>query len=314
MRNYILRRILLMIPVLILVTFGAFALLRAIPGSVVDLKTGPSVSDEDKQRLTEELGLDKPAYQQYLIWLGDLSRGDLGESLWTRQSVAEELGNRFPPTLLLGTMSAIIAVVIAIPAGTLAALKQDGPVDRGLQVFSALGLAVPNFVLATLVISLPAVWWGWVPPIGYVPFTENPFESIRTFLIPAAIGGLAQAAILTRLTRSAMLEVLRQDYVRTAWAKGLASRVIHRRHTLRNALLPVLTVFGLQISVLLGGTVIMETIFVIPGMGTGFLQSIQFRDYPLAQMLILVIGTIYLFVTLVVDVLYGVIDPRIRYS
>lgn len=313
MRGYILKRLVLTIPVVVLVTFGAFALLRMIPGSVVDLKVGAGQSEEDTRRLEKQFGLDKPVPQQFLIWVGQLARGDLGESVWTTEPVQAELKRRMPATFELALLGSAFALLIGIPAGTLAAIHQDSWLDRVLQVVTATGLAIPNFVIATLVISLPAIWWGWVPPTGYVPFLDDPVENLQRLAIPAAILGVAQAAILTRLTRSAMLEVLRQDYVRTAWAKGLNARAVMVRHALRNAMLPVLTVWGLQIAALLGGTVIIETMFSIPGMGTATLTAIKTRDYGLAQVLVLIFGLVYIGTSLIVDVLYAAIDPRIRY-
>lgn len=312
--NYALRRVVLTIPVVLLVLFGSFALLRMIPGSVVDLKVGVGQSKADTQRLEKQFGLDKPIPVQFLIWSRDLVRGDLGESLWTTETVASEIGRRFPPTLELGLLASLFAVSIAIPAGCMAAIRQDSWIDRSLQLFTIFGLSIPSFVLATLIISLPAIWWGKVVPTGYVAFTDNPFESIKHMALPALILGGAQAAILTRLTRSAMLEVLRQDYIRTARAKGLALRAVYLRHGLRNALLPVITVWGLQIAALLGGTVIIETVFRIPGMGTATLSAIGRRDYNLAQTFILIFALIYLMVSLMIDLLYAVIDPRIRYN
>ncbi len=314
MHRYILRRLVLTIPVIVLVTFGAFALLRMIPGSVVDLKSGAGQSQADTIRLEKQFGLDKPIPQQFLIWVGDMAQGDFGESLWSTEPVTSEVKRRFPPTFELTIMASLVAVLIAIPAGTFAAMRQDTWVDRSLQLLTVLGLAIPNFVIATLVISLPAYWWGWSPPIGFVKLLDDPVANVQHLILPAVTLGLAQAAVLTRLTRSAMLEVLRQDYVRTARAKGLAMRVVTVRHALRNAMLPVVTVWGLQVSALLGGTVIIETVFTIPGMGTGILTAISRRDYNLAQTFVLIFALIYVFASLGVDLLYALIDPRIRYT
>jgi len=314
MRNYILRRIVLTIPVIALVTFGAFALLRMIPGSVVDLKAGTAQSEEDQRRLEKQFGLDKSIPEQFVLWVTDLARGDLGESLWTTERVSTEVKRRFPPTLQLALMASVMASTIALVAGTTAAIHQDSWLDRSIQFITITGLAIPNFVLATLLFSLPAIWWGKVIPEGYVPLIDHPAENVQKMIFPALILGAAQAAILTRLVRSTMLEVLRQDYVRTAWAKGLAARHVILRHALRNALLPVMTVWGLQLAAVLGGTVIMETMFRIPGMGTGTLNAVQQRDYGLAQVLILIFGLVYIFTSLVIDILYAYVDPRVRYT
>jgi len=312
--RYILQRLILTIPVLALVAFGAFALLRMIPGSIVDLKSGAGQSQADTIRLKKQFGLDKPIPQQFLIWVGDVAQGNLGESLWSTEPVSNEVKRRFPATIELAFMASFFALLIAIPSGTFAALYQDSWIDRSLQFFTVLGLAIPNFIIATLIISLPAIWWGWTPPTGFVKLMDDPIQNVRHLLIPALVLALAQAAILTRLTRSAMLEVLRQDYVRTARAKGLTMRVVTIRHALRNAMLPVVTVWGLQIAALLGGTVIVETIFTIPGMGTATLTAISRRDYNLAQTFVLIFGLIYVTVSLMVDLLYAYIDPRIRYT
>ncbi len=313
-RNYVLRRVVLTIPVLLLVMFGSFALLRMIPGSVVDLKVGVGTSKADTERLEKQFGLDKPIPVQFAIWVSDLARGDLGESLWTFEPVSEEIKRRFPPTIELAFLGSFFAVCIALPAGTVAAMRQDSWIDRSLQFVTVLGLSIPNFVLATLLISMPAIWWGKVVPTGYIPFSDDPIDSLWRMLLPAAILGVAQAAILTRLTRSAMLDVLRQDYIRTARAKGLATYIVLIRHALPNALLPVLTVWGLQIAAVLGGTVIIETMFRIPGMGTATLTAIGRRDYNLAQTLVLIFAVVYLTISFMVDLLYAVVDPRIRYS
>jgi peptide/nickel transport system permease protein len=314
MRNYILQRIILTIPVIVLVTFGAFALLRMIPGSIVDLKAGTGQSQADTKRLEKEFGLDKTIPQQFLIWVKDLARGDLGESLWTTERVSTEIKRRFPATAELALMASLTASTIALVAGTTAAIHQDSWLDRSIQLVTITGLAIPNFVLATLLFSLPAIWWGKVIPEGYVPLVDHPLANVERMIFPALILGAAQAAILTRLVRSTMLEVLRQDYIRTAWAKGLAGRHVILRHALRNAMLPVMTVWGLQIASLLGGTVIMETMFRIPGMGIATLNAVKQRDYGLAQVLILIFGLVYIFTSLVVDVLYAYVDPRIRYQ
>lgn len=314
MQNYIIGRVVLTIPVIVLVTFGAFALLRMIPGSVVDLKVGTGQSMADTKRLEKQFGLDKPIPVQYLIWVKDIARGDLGESLWTTEPVATEIKRRFPATAELTLMASLIASTIALVAGTTAAIQQDSWLDRSIQFATITGLAIPNFVLATLLFSLPAIWWGKVIPDGYVPLVDHPIQNVEKMIFPAVILGAAQAAILARLVRSTMLEVLRQDYVRTAWAKGLAGRHVILRHALRNALLPVMTVWGLQIASLLGGTVIMETMFRIPGMGIGTVNAVEQRDYGLAQVLMLIFALVYIFASLAVDILYAYVDPRIRYS
>jgi peptide/nickel transport system permease protein len=311
--TYAVRRLLLAIPVLVLVSFGAFALLRLVPGSAAELRAGAGQNEADVKRLEHQFGLDEPIPVQYVQWVGRVFSGDLGESIWTTEPVSDEIKRRFGPTFELTVLAAILAVLVAIPAGTLAALHQDRWPDRSLQVFTALGLAIPNFVIATLVIALPALWGGWTPPTGHVRFFDGPADNLQRMILPAVIVGLAQVALMTRLTRSALLEVLRQDYVRTAKAKGLAMRTVVIQHALRNAMLPVLTVFGLQFATLLGGAVVIETIFTIPGMGTGVLTAINRRDYNLAQTLVLIFAVIHVVSIFVTDIAYVLVDPRIRY-
>ncbi|MCL4242136.1 MAG: ABC transporter permease [Dehalococcoidia bacterium] len=314
MTAYVLRRVVLTLPVLILVLFGSFALLRLIPGSAAELRAGAGQSEADVARLEKQFGLDEPIPVQFLNWVGRLVTGDLGESIWSTEPVSEEIKRRFPPTAELAVLGALFAVLVAVPAGTMAALNQDRWIDRVLQVGTAVGIAIPNFFLATLAIMLPARWWGWTPPTGYVSLFENPVENVQTLLLPAVIIGLAQAAVITRLTRSSLLEVLRQDYIRTARAKGLAGRTVIIRHSFRNAMVPIVTIFGLQFATLLGGSVIIESVFSIPGMGAGVLSAIGRRDYDLAQTLILIFGLVHIVSVFVTDMAYTLVDPRIKYT
>ncbi len=314
MAAYLLRRIVLTLPVLGLVLFGSFALLRLIPGSAAEVRAGAGQNQEDVARLEKQFGLDKPIPLQFVSWVGKLMTGDLGESIWTTESVSSEIKRRFPPTAELAVLAAVFAILVAVPAGTLAALNQDRWLDRVLQVVTAVGIAVPNFFLATLAIMLPARWWGWTPPTGYVSFFHSPVSNIERLILPAIILGLAQAAVITRLTRSSLLEVLRQDYIRTARAKGLAGRTVVIRHSFRNAMVPIITIFGLQFATLLGGAVIIESIFSIPGMGSGVLTAIGRRDYNLAQTLILIFGLVHIVSVFITDISYSLVDPRIKYT
>jgi peptide/nickel transport system permease protein len=313
MTAYVLRRVVLTLPVLILVLFGSFALLRLIPGSAAELRAGAGQSEADVARLEAQFGLDDPIPVQFLSWVGRLMTGDLGESIWSTEPVSDEIKRRFPPTAELAVLGALFAVLVAVPAGTMAALNQDRWIDRFLQVGTAVGIAVPNFFLATLAIMLPARWWGWTPPTGYISLFDNPVENLQTLALPAMIIGLAQAAVITRLTRSSLLEVLRQDYIRTARAKGLAGRTVIIRHSFRNAMVPIITIFGLQFATLLGGSVIIESVFSIPGMGAGVLSAIGRRDYDLAQTLILIFGLVHILSVFVTDMAYTLVDPRIKY-
>ncbi|GMV86444.1 MAG: peptide ABC transporter permease [Dehalococcoidia bacterium] len=314
MAAYVLRRVVLTLPVLLLVLFGSFALLRLIPGSAAELRAGAGQSQDDIARLEKQFGLDDPIPIQFANWVGRLLTGDLGESIWSTEPVADEIKRRFPPTAELALLGALFAVIIAVPAGTMAALNQDRWIDRFLQVGTAVGIAIPNFFLATLVIMLPARWWGWTPPTGYISMFDNPVENLQRMALPAMIIGLAQAAVITRLTRSSLLEVLRQDYIRTARAKGLAGRTVVIRHSFRNAMVPIVTIFGLQFATLLGGSVIIESVFSIPGMGAGVLSAIGRRDYDLAQTLVLIFGLVHILSVFITDMAYTLVDPRIKYT
>ncbi len=312
MTAYVLRRVVLTLPVLILVLFGSFALLRLIPGSAAELRAGAGQNEADVARLEAQFGLDDPIPVQFLSWVGRLMTGDLGESIWSTEPVSDEIKRRFPPTAELAVLGALFAVLVAVPAGTMAALNQDRWIDRVLQVGTAVGIAVPNFFLATLAIMLPARWWGWTPPTGYISLFDNPVENLQTLALPAMIIGLAQAAVITRLTRSSLLEVLRQDYIRTARAKGLAGRTVIIRHSVRTAMVPLFTIFGLQFATLLGGSVIIESVFSIPGMAQVCFRQWSARLRPGSD-------THFIFglcITLgfVTDMAYTLVDPRIKYD
>jgi peptide/nickel transport system permease protein len=242
-----------------------------------------------------------------------VARGDLGESLWTRQPVLGELARRMPVTLMLGFLSLVVAVVIGVPIGILSAVRPDGALDFLARSAAILGLSVPGFVQAIVVILLPAIWWGWTPRMGFTELSQGPGTYLLQFVLPAIILGTASAAAIMRLTRGMLLEVLRQDYVRTAWAKGLQERVVVLKHSLKNAIIPVVTVLGLQIAQIAGGSVIIESIFGLPGMGQFLVEAITQRDYPVIQGINLLIVVIIVATNLMVDLFYAMIDPRIRY-
>jgi len=268
---------------------------------------------KDLDDLRHKLGLDRPIYVQYFQWLAQVMRGDLGESLWTKRAVSEELARRLPVTVVLGSMAIVFAVLIAIPIGVLAAVRADTLRDYAARSAAILGLSVPGFWLATLAIILPAMWWGWTPNLQFTEFGQDPTRHIVQFLLPAVILGVASAAAVMRLTRAMLLEVLRQDYVRTAWAKGLGEGLVVLKHSLKNAVIPVVTVLGLQVAQIAGGAVIIETIFGLPGMGQFLVDSIVQRDYPVIQGINLLIVVIIVATNLLVDLCYAVLDPRIRY-
>jgi peptide/nickel transport system permease protein len=313
MRTYVLRRLVIAIPSLLIASLIVFVLPRLIPGDVVQLMLEEKAYGKDLDDLRAKLGLDRPIPVQYVAWLGKIARGDLGESLWTRQPVWGELTHRMPVTLMLGAMAIAVSLLIGIPIGVLSAVRQDGVIDFVARSGAILGLSIPSFVQAIVVILLPAIWWGWTPLVQFVELSKDPAGYILQFLLPAVILGIASGAGIMRLTRGMLLEVLRQDYVRTAWAKGLRERVIVLKHSLKNALIPVVTVLGLQVAQIAGGSVIIETVFGLPGMGQFLVDSIVQRDYPVIQGINLLVVVIIVVTNLLVDLFYAVVDPRIRY-
>jgi peptide/nickel transport system permease protein len=314
MKGYLLKRLLVAIPSLLIASLVVFTLPRLLPGDAVQLMLEEKAYGKDLADLRHKLGLDRPIYVQYFSWLGEVARGNLGESLWTKRAVSEELARRLPVTLLLGFMSVFFGLLIAIPIGVLAAVRADTLQDYVARSAAILGLSIPGFWLATLVIVLPAVWWGWTPNLTFTEFTQSPAQHVLQFVLPAAILGVAAAAAIMRLTRAMLLEVLRQDYVRTAWAKGLRERVVVLKHSLKNALIPVVTILGIQLAQVFSGTVIIEFIFNLPGIGRFLFDAILQRDYPVIQGINLLVVSIIVAMNLIVDLFYAVLDPRIRYS
>ena len=314
MHVYLARRLLLVIPTLIGVSIIVFLLVRLLPGDAVTMLLQEYAYARDADEMRARLGLDRPIYVQYFEWLGGVVRGDLGTSLRSKGSVSEELVARMPVTAELGVLAMIFGLVIAIPIGVISAVRQDTWSDY-VGRSTAIGmLAIPAFWLGTLVITLPSVWWGWTPPLRYTRLLDDPLKNLGHVIIPAIILGLALSGSLMRLTRAQMLEVLRQDFVRTASAKGLAEHAVVTRHALKNAFIPVLTLLGLQVSILVGGTVVLESVFVLPGMGRYLLEAVQYRDYPVIQGLNLIFATVIVLANLIVDLLYGWLDPRVRYQ
>jgi peptide/nickel transport system permease protein len=313
LRRYLAKRLLVAIPSLLIASLIVFTLPRLIPGDVVALMLEEKAYARDLQELRAKLGLDRPLYVQYFEWAGRAVRGDLGESLWTRRPVLEEIGRRLPVTFELALLGTAFSLLIAVPVGVVSATRQDSLKDYAARSAAILGLSVPGFWLATLVIVLPAIWWGWRPLTGYVEFAQSPLGHLGQLVLPALILGIASAAALMRLMRGMLLEVLRQDYVRTAWAKGLRERAVVLKHGLRNAIIPVVTLLGTQLPQIIGGTVIIETIFGLPGMSRFLFDAINQRDYPVIQGVNLVVVSTIVLVNLAVDALYAVLDPRIRY-
>jgi peptide/nickel transport system permease protein len=314
LRQYIIKRLLLIVPTLLLVTMIVFSLTRLIPGDVVVLMFEEKAYAKDLDALRAKLGLDKPLYVQYATWLGKVVRGDLGESLWTKRPVREEIVRRLPVSAELGVMAIIVALLLALPIGVLSAIRQDTVQDYTARSLAIVGLSVPAFWKATLVIVLPSIWFGWAPPLQFTAYTQDPWQHFSQFIAPAIILGIASGASIMRLTRALMLEVLRQDYIRTAWSKGLRERRVVLKHALKNAIIPVITIVGIQITQIASGTVIMETIFGLPGMGRFLVDAIYQRDYPVVQGVNLLIASIIVGVNLVVDMTYAYLDPRIRYQ
>jgi len=313
LRRYLAKRLLVAVPSLLIASLIVFTLPRLIPGDVVVLMLAEKAYAKDIDELRAKLGLDRPLPVQYVEWLGKVARGDLGESLWTKRPVVEEIGQRLPITSELALLGLAVALIIAIPVGVISAARQDTIADYVARSVAILGLSVPAFWLATLLIVLPAIWWGWRPVSEYVEFAHDPAGHLVQFLLPGFILGVAAGAALMRLTRAMLLEVLRQDYVRTAWAKGLRERAVVLKHSLKNAFIPVLSVFGIQIAQIFGGAVIIETIFGLPGLGRFLFEAISQRDYPVIQGVNLVVVAAIVLVNLAVDTLYAVLDPRIRY-
>ena len=320
MRAYIIRRLLLIIPTLFILSVLVFLSVRFIPGDTIDLIAarmeqflGPGV-EVNRELIERRLGLDVPVYVQYGRWVGDIFlHGSLGESLLRDTPITGMILDRLPVTIELGVMALVLGFLIALPVGIYSAIRQDTAADYVGRSAAIIGMATPNFWLALMVMIFPAIWWGWSPPMEWVPFTEDPLGNLGVLIIPSLILGTAGAAGTMRLTRTMMLEVLRQDYIRTAWSKGLKERVVIMRHALKNASIPVVTVIGMDLPTLVGGSVIMENIFNLPGMGRLFVTALAERDYPVVQGVNLFFATIIIGSVLLIDLIYPYLDPRIRY-
>ena len=318
MQQYTLKRIGLFIPTLLLMTILVFVVMRIIPGdpaiALLEGDGGGSYTAEDVERLRAKLGTDQNLVIQYVDWLGGILHGDFGDSYWFNASVMSELGDRMPRTLELALLAITLSVLFSVPMGILSAIKPDSCLDLGARMFTIVGIAIPNFLMAILMILFLLVVFNWLPPLGYVELWENPIRNLQQMIFPALALAIYDMAFIARVTRSAMMEVLREDYMRTARAKGLSERVVLVRHGLKNAFLPILTISGWQFARLFEGAVIIETIFLVPGVGRILIEAIFHRDFPMIQAVIVVIGTGVLLINLVVDLLYGWLDPRIRYT
>jgi peptide/nickel transport system permease protein len=315
MQKYVIRRLLLAIPVLLLSSVIVFGLMRVMPGDALTALMAESgnVGERELQQVRRQLRLDLPYHEQYLLWLWQMVSLSPGDSIFTGEPIVVSLRKAIPVTLELATLAMILGLVIAIPIGVLSATRQDTPSDYVGRVVAVSGLSLPDFWLATLVITFAAILFHWIPPIGYVSLWESPWRNLQQFLLPAAVLGFRLSAATMRMTRSTVLEVLREDYVRTAWAKGLGGRIVVYKHALKNALIPVVTIVGGQMATLLAGTVVVETIFALPGMGRLTVEAILFRDYPVVQTNVMLVAATLVTLNLLVDLTYAWLDPRIRY-
>lgn len=317
MLKYVTRRVLLIFPTLFILSLVIFGLLRVLPGDVAMMILGGEdaiKSESSINAIREKLGLNRPLYVQYAGWLWDTVRGDFGKSLYSDLSVGGQLAQRIPITLEIAILAKLLSIVVGVPIGIISAVKQNSFIDLSLRFLTIFFLAAPSFWLGLLVILGGALWFNWIPPLGYNPIWKGPVANFQQLIWPVIILSHNGLAVIARMTRSSMLEVMREDYIRTARAKGLAEQMVIMRHALKNALIPVVTLAGLQFAALLGGTVIIEYIFGIPGIGSYFIQAIQTKDYPVVQGMVIAFATVFMLINLVVDILYGWLDPRISYS
>ncbi|HSF31968.1 MAG TPA: ABC transporter permease [Candidatus Tectomicrobia bacterium] len=320
MRRYAVQRVLLFIPAVLGVTLVVFVLMRLIPGDIATVlvyEAGTEragAAEQAVQKMRRELGLDLPLLVQYLHWLLGAARGDFGYSYWERRPVSETLGERFPRTMQLALMTMVFALCWAIPLGVISAVRQDTPIDYLARLVSISGLSIPAFFVGVLMLFFMVRFFGWMPPLEFTPFFDDPIENLKQLIWPALAEAYYISAPITRLTRSLMLEVIREDYVRTARAKGVTERLVVYHHALRNMLIPLVTFVGWSGGRLLGGVVVMELIFAVPGMGTGLIDAVHHRDYPTVQAIVFMMAMVFLTLNLAVDLLYSWLDPRIRYQ
>ena len=315
MYKYVLRRLLLAVPVLLLASLVVFGLMRVMPGDALTALMAESgnIGERELAKVRHDLRLDRPYYEQYLRWLWQMVSLRPGDSIFTGEPIAVSLKRAIPVTLELATLALVLGLVIAVPIGVLSATRQDTPADYAGRVVAVSGLSLPDFWLGTLVITFAALWFHWIPSLGYVGLWESPWRNVQQFLLPAAVLGFRLSAATMRMTRSTVLEALREDYVRTAWAKGLGGRIVVYKHALKNALIPVITIVGGQLGTLLAGAVVVETIFALPGMGRLTVEAILFRDYPVVQTNVMLVAGVLVTLNLLVDLTYAWLDPRIRY-
>lgn len=318
MRQYAIKRIALIVPTVLLVTIIVFTVMRLLPGdpALVILSEGDaSFTQEELEDLRRQLGTDRPIVVQYVDWIGGLVQGDLGTSIWrSGQPVTKLVGDRVFRTLELAVLAILIAVVFAVPLGIISAIKPDSVIDYFSRVIALVGISIPTFFAGLLVVLVLSRGFGWLPPLGYEDLWDNPWKNLQQMFLPALALGFYDMAFIARVTRSSMMEIIREDYMRTARAKGLGERIVLVRHGLKNAVLPILTISGWQFGRLFGGTVIIESIFKVPGIGTLLIETVFQRDFPTIQAIIIVIAVSIVIINLLVDLLYGLLDPRIRYA
>ncbi len=316
MKAYVVQRLAIAVLTLLGMSVVIFVLLRLAPGNVVDIlfATAGYVNPSEKQAIMRELGLDQPVWVQYLDWLRQVLSGDLGKSYRYDQPAGEIIKPLVPVTIELGTLSMVVAVVLGVPTGVVSAVRQDSALDYALRIISLAGLSMPSFWLGMVIILALVAWLGWIPPLSYVPITQNFGLHAVQFLLPALAVGYRSSALIMRITRSAVLEVLREDYIRTAWAKGQRRRIVIWRHALKNAILPVVTVIGIEFAFVVGGLIVTEKVFNLPGVARFLVDAVLWRDYPLVQNLVMFLAIVVIASNLAVDLLYGVLDPRVRYG
>jgi peptide/nickel transport system permease protein len=313
-KTYLLHRALAIIPVMLVVATVSFVLIRLAPGDPASVLAGPDATTEDLAQLRTALGMDQPLPVQLVKWYARLAQGDLGQSIFLRRPVVQAVVERLEPTLLLTLWGTLLSILIGVPAGIVSARYHNTAVDQSFMALALLGLSIPNFLLGLVMILVFGVWLGWLPVSGYVPLDEGIWLNVRSLLMPAVSLGLVQSALVARITRSSMLDVLREQYILSGRAKGLSERAVIYKHALKNAIIPTLTVIGITVALLIGGAVVIETVFNIPGVGRLIISAVLRRDYPVVQGVVLLIAVTYTVINLLVDLAYLVIDPRIRYT
>ena len=314
MKTYVARRLLALIPVILVVATVAFVLIHLAPGDPASIIAGPDASPDDVARIQRQLGLDAPFHVQLFRWYGRLARGDLGQSIFLRRPVLEAIVDRAEPTILLTLYATLIAVALGVPAGVVAARHHDGTADQALMAGALIGISIPNFLLGLLLILVFSVRLGWFPVAGYVPLESGWLGTLRSLTLPAFALGVVQSALIARIARSAMLDVLREPFITAGRARGLSERAVVYKHALKNAMIPTITVIGISLAILISGSVIVEQVFNIPGLGRLIISAVLRRDYPVIQGVVLCIAGIYMLVNLAVDLSYVVFDPRVRYQ